>query len=120
MDKKEFVCIACPNSCRLTVWEEGGKITVEGASCPRGREHGIREYTDPHRMLTATVVIDGAAERRLPVRSREEIPKTKLEACLKELYRLRVQAPVRMGDVIVKNIGGTGTDVIASRSMDRI
>ena len=26
MDKKEFVCIACPNSCKLTVWEEGGEI----------------------------------------------------------------------------------------------
>ena len=117
MLKKNFICLACPNSCRLTVWEENGEVRVEGASCPRGVAHGQSEYRHPVRMLTTTVVIEGALQRRLPVVSSRELPKEKLADCLKLLYGLRVKAPVRRGDVIVKDIGGTGTDILASRSM---
>ena len=75
MDKKEFVCIACPNSCKLTVWEEAGEIHVEGHTCKRGIDHGKNEYTNPMRMLTTTVAIEGGHHRRLSVSSTGEIPK---------------------------------------------
>ena len=67
MNKKEFVCIACPNSCKLTVWEEGGEIHVDGYACKRGIDHGKNEYTNPMRMLTTTVAIEGGHHRRLSV-----------------------------------------------------
>ena len=57
MEKKHYVCIACPRSCRLTVWEEAGEIKVEGATCKRGEKHGQNEYVNPMRMLTTTVAI---------------------------------------------------------------
>jgi CxxC motif-containing protein len=116
---KEFVCIVCPNSCRLQVTEAGGKITVTGNECARGEKHGIHEYREPTRMLTTTVALRGGTLPRLPVISREEIPRAALGRCLEALYRMELQAPLRCGDVVVKNICDTGVDVVASRSINR-
>ncbi|MDR2748033.1 MAG: DUF1667 domain-containing protein [Treponema sp.] len=114
---REFICIVCPTSCRLTVTEAAGRVAVSGNECPRGEKHGIREYQEPTRMLTTTVAIQGGTLPRLPVISREEVPKALLDRCLRTLYAMKVSAPLCCGDVIVKNICNTGVDVIASRSM---
>lgn len=117
--KKEVICIVCPNSCRLTVSEQGGEITVSGHECKRGLEHGISEYRDPRRMLTTTVAIAGGTLPRLPVISTAEIPRGKLGECLQALYKVGVTAPVKSGDLIIKDICGTGVDIAASRSMSK-
>jgi CxxC motif-containing protein len=116
---RKFICIVCPNSCRLTVTETAGNIAVSGHECPRGEKHGIHEYREPTRMLTTTVAVSGGTLPRLPVISREEVPKAALDRCLQTLYKIKVKAPLRCGDVIVQNICDTGVDVIASRSMNR-
>jgi CxxC motif-containing protein len=103
----------------LQVTEEAGKITVAGNECVRGERHGIHEYREPTRMLTTTVAIRGGTLPRLPVISREEVPKAALGRCLETLYRMELEAPLRCGDIIVKNICDTGVDLIASRSMNR-
>jgi CxxC motif-containing protein len=116
---KEFICIVCPNSCRLTVTATGGEITVAGNECARGEKHGIHEYQEPTRMLTTTLAIAGGTLPRLPVISKEEVPKALLGQCLETLYKMKLDAPVRCGDIIVKNICDTGVDVTASRSINR-
>ena len=115
----EMICIVCPNSCRLTITENAGAITVTGNECPRGEKHGVQEYRAPTRMLTTTVAISEGTLPRLPVIGRKEIPKALLNRCLQELYQIELCAPVRCGDVILKNICNTGVDVVASRSMKR-
>ncbi|MDR1215211.1 MAG: DUF1667 domain-containing protein [Treponema sp.] len=116
---KEFICIVCPNSCRLKVTATGEEITVTGNECARGEKHGIHEYREPTRMLTTTIAITGGTLTRLPVISREEVPKAQLGRCLETLYKMKLNAPVRCGDIIVKNICDTGVDVAASRSINR-
>ena len=115
---KEFVCIVCPNSCHLTVTDEGGEIKVSGNSCKRGKEHGINEFVRPMRMLTSTVAITGGLLPRLSVVSTDVVPKNQVEACLQDIYRVRVKAPVRCGDVIIKDIQHTGVDIVASKTMN--
>jgi CxxC motif-containing protein len=120
--KKEYVCIVCPNSCRLSVEEvkesnESNKIVVTGYGCQRGIVYGRDEHTNPKRMLTTTVVIEGGTLPRLPVIGAGEIPKAKLRECLAELMELSVAAPVKCGDVVARNVGATGVDVLAARSM---
>ena len=115
--KKEYVCIVCPNSCRLTVEEKGGEIIVEGAGCKRGIEHGKNEYTAPKRMLTTTVAVKGGIHPRLSVVSDGEISREKMKDCLHLLYGLELTAPVAYREVIVDNIEGTGVNIIASREM---
>ncbi len=116
---KEYVCIVCPNSCRLRVEEKDGKLVVTGNECKRGAAHGIHEYTNPERMLTTTVAVRGGILPRLPVISSGGIPEAKLRQCLDLLYKVRLDAPVACGDVVAANICGTGVDIVASRTMKR-
>lgn len=117
MPEKEYVCIVCPNSCRLTVRETGGEVEVTGAGCARGVEHGKNEYTNPMRMLTTTVAVKDGIHPRLSVVSDGEIPKEKMKECLDYLYGIEVQAPVKAGEVLAEDICGTGVNILASRSM---
>lgn len=114
---KEFVCIVCPNSCRLTVSEENGEIKVTGNKCKRGEEHGTREYINPMRMLTSTIVVEDGEKNRISVVSSDEIPKVQLMDCLKELYKTKVKAPIYLNDVIANNILGTGVDIVAAQTV---
>ncbi|NLI70433.1 MAG: DUF1667 domain-containing protein [Firmicutes bacterium] len=120
MSKKEIICIVCPVGCKLLVEEnreaEGG-YTVEGHTCKRGIKYGIEEMRDPRRNICSTVPITGAALGLLPVRTNHPIPKDMIFDCMKEINKVRVTAPVKVGDVIIKNVLGTGTDIVASRSM---
>ena len=113
---KELVCIVCPRGCRLTVDEEQG-YKVTGNSCPRGAEYGRTELQNPTRTLTTTVCVAGGLHRRLPVRTNRAIPKALLPAAMAEAARVRLQAPVAAGQIIIPNLLGTGTDLIASRAM---
>lgn len=123
-----YLCIGCPLGCRLEVDAEldegsdegsarGSIVDVRGFACRRGREYAIQEYTAPRRIVTTTVAIAGARWPRLPVRSSAPAPKDKVQAICNALRRLRVSAPVAMGDIIVSNILDSGVDIVASRDM---
>ena len=127
--KKEYTCIVCPSSCRLTVSEEHGDISITGNECGRGKEHGIQEYRNPLRMLTTTVAIKTPVSYdrmhgiqqghlpRVPVISTGEIPRAKIGECLDVLYKIKAAVPLRCGEIIVSNICNTGVDIIASCSI---
>ena len=70
---KELICIVCPKGCHLKVDEENG-YAVTGNSCPRGAEYGKNELSNPTRMLTSTVCIEGGIYPRLPVKTSQAIP----------------------------------------------
>lgn len=121
--KKDIICIVCPVGCKMTVEENAGAETgyiVEGHTCNRGIEYGIKEMCDPRRNITSTVIIKGSYLRRLPVRTSSPIPKESIFDCMKEINAVRVKAPVKMGRVLIKDVLGTGTDIVASRSLDKI
>ncbi len=111
-------CIVCPMSCEISVTMEDGKIIdVSNFACPRGKNYAMEEVTAPKRMLTSTVKIKNAFLPLLPVVSSEPLPKGSVASCADALRRVTVAAPVKQGDVIVKNICGLGADIVASRSM---
>ena len=111
-------CIMCPMGCELTVTIEDGNVTsVTGNTCPRGPIYAKNEVTAPKRMLTTTVAIEGGALPLLPVVSADVLPKERILDCACYLRGVKVQAPVKTGDVIVENILGLGVNIIASRDM---
>lgn len=118
--KKEFTCIVCPMSCALTVEERSGEIHVTGNSCKRGLVFGENEYVNPKRMVTTTVQVTGSHLKRLPVISTDELPLDHLFAYMHELYQVTVEAPIEKGQVIIKNIGNSGVDMVASRRLQKI
>ena len=121
METTTYLCIGCPLGCRLEVDEdESGEIVeVRGFSCKRGKEYAVQEHTDPRRTLTTTVAIDGAIVARLPVKSSQAIPKGQVQAACTALRTVRVHAPVRLGDVIVADVLGSGADIVATRDVVR-
>jgi CxxC motif-containing protein len=58
--------------------------------------------------------VDRSLVKRLPVRTREAIPKKKLFMAMNQLSKIRVKPPVKIGDVIISNLLNTGIDIIAS------
>ncbi len=113
---KELICIVCPKGCHLKVDEENG-FSVTGNGCPRGAEYGHKELTNPTRVITSTVRLEGASLCRLPVKTSADIPKKDIFQAMALLDGVTAHAPVKTGDVIVPNILGLGVDFIATKTI---
>ncbi|MDO5734389.1 MAG: DUF1667 domain-containing protein [Eubacteriales bacterium] len=118
MEKKEMVCIVCPRGCHIKVFQdEEQEWQVEDYGCKRGIEYGISEMTEPKRMLTTTVKVKGGIYPRIPVIGDKETSRAKLKDCLNILHHLELKAPIEAGEVLIANIGGTDTNILAAISM---
>lgn len=122
----KFNCTTCPSECLLTVEVERDADgvaevrSVAGNSCPRGDKFAHQELTCPMRVLTTTVAVSGGDETLLPVRTAEAIP-LELHAQAMGLIRgVIVEAPIRMGDVVLENLLDTNINLIASMDIDRV
>ena len=112
---KDIVCTVCPTGCTITVEGENGTVTkIEGYSCPRGKAYAESEFISPVRILTSTAKVKNAKTPLVAVRSKTPVPKDKLCACMDEIRKLELSAPIKRGDVLIRNICGTGVDIIAS------
>ena len=110
------ICIVCPKGCHMTV-DENNNYTVTGFGCERGKEYGKKELVNPTRVITSTVKIKGGIHHHLPVKTNRDIPKGLIMDAMKLLDHVELTSPVHVGDVVVKDICGTGVDFVASRDM---
>lgn len=119
MEKRELICIGCPLGCMLTVSLKNGEVqTVTGNTCNIGKKYAEKECTNPTRVVTSTVKVKNGEYQVVSVKTKEAIPKDKIFECVKLLKDVCVNAPVCIGDVIVKDIAGTGIDIIATRNLN--
>ena len=114
---REVTCIVCPVGCRMTITEENGEYTFEGNACKRGEKYGMEEITNPKRVVTTTVKLEGSYLPLLPVKTQEPIPKGMIMDIMKELDQVTIKAPVSVGDIIVENILDTGVDIVSTKDM---
>ena len=112
---KEFICIVCPKGCRLSVDDDGN---VTGNGCVRGDKYGKQEAIDPKRTLTSTVKINSKLVRRLPVITSGDVPKERVKEIVKYLDGVEVSAPIKVKDVIVRDVMGLGVDIVATRTIE--
>ena len=118
MNTVNLICIGCPLGCPLTVEMEGNEVkSVSGNTCPRGDAYARKELTNPTRIVTSTVRVNGGRLAMVSVKTESDIPKGKIFDCVKALRDVEVQAPVKIGDVIVENVAGTGVNVIATKNV---
>lgn len=71
------------------------------------------------RVLTTTVAVSSGDEALLPVRTAEAIPLALHAQAMALIRGLVVNAPIRMGDVVLENLLNTNIDLIASMDIDR-
>lgn len=117
MEKRELICIGCPMGCPLSVELDGNEIvSITGQTCKRGEVYAKKEVTNPTRIVTTTVRVEGGSVDMVSVKTREDIPKGKIFQCVKALKGVTVRAPVHIGDVILANVAGTGVDIVATKN----
>jgi CxxC motif-containing protein len=112
----ELICIMCPLACHVmvTVDDAGNILNVANHQCKEGKEYAVAEYRFPARVLTTTILTAGASRHLLPVRSSKPIPKIRLMEVMYSLNKIRIKPPVKIGQVIVHNIAGTGVDMVST------
>lgn len=113
---RELICIMCPKGCHLKVDEKNG-YAVTGNGCPRGAEYGKNELKNPTRVLTSTVCVNSKSACRLPVKTDGEVPKYMMAEAMRLLDNVDVSAPIRVGDVVVKNIFLTGVNFVSAKTL---
>lgn len=118
MEKRELICIGCPLGCMITVDMQDGKVVkVTGNTCPRGEKYAIKEVTSPTRIVTSTVKVAGGDIHILSVKTREAVPKNKMFECANALKSVEAHAPVKIGDVVLKDVAGTGIPFVATKNV---
>lgn len=111
---EEIICIGCPMGCSLKVEINGDQLLVEGNQCKRGETFARDEIENPKRSLTTTVRTIFKEMPLLPVRTEGDIPKDKIFQAMEVLNKVLIKEEVSCGDIIVKDILGSGCNVIAT------
>ncbi|MCL2093697.1 MAG: DUF1667 domain-containing protein [Treponema sp.] len=114
---RDIICIVCPVGCRLKVSGTIEDLKVNGQRCEKGLEYAKDEISNPMRMICTTVRINGGIHPVLPVKTDRAISeKYKLDV-VKEVNKIQLNSPVKMGDVIISDLFGTGVNIVAERDM---
>ena len=110
--KQNLTCVECPMGCAIEVEVENGRaVSVVGNSCPRGKMYAENEVVCPKRVLTTSVRLrDG---NMISVKTSEPVKKAEMFEIMKKVNSVHPSAPVRIGDVLVKEIAD-GVDLIAT------
>ena len=122
MRDQKLTCIGCPLGCSISVsLSDNGKVSeITGNTCKKGEEYARKEVTNPSRVVTSIVKINNGDVNMVSVKTAEDIPKGKIFDCMEALKKVTVTAPVQIGEVIIKNVCGTGVDVIATKKVNAL
>lgn len=115
-NERVLTCIRCPRGCRVRVelGAGGSVLAVTGNACPRGDSYARAEVSAPVRTVTTTVPVEGGSQRRVAVKTAREVPRDAVLDVVRALAGARAVAPVEIGDVIARDVAGTGVDVVAT------
>lgn len=112
--EKQMICIICPRGCTITA-KTGEQITVTGNACKRGEDYAIAELTNPTRTVTSTVRVKNRYDTMVSVKTENPIPKGKMADAMTIIRSAEAEAPIKIGDVILKDV--FGTKIIATKAV---
>ena len=118
--EREFVCIICPNGCRIKVEYEGTNIkNIKGDECPKGKEYVKNEITNPLRVFTGSVLVESGDFSLVSVKTPSPIPKKYLKKIGEITRRIKVEAPIEIGQIVALNLLDNNIDLIATRKIKK-
>ncbi len=116
--RKEYTCIMCPTGCEMEAEIDGMTISsVEGAACNKGVEYVEQEILNPQRNIATSVLVENGDIPLVSVRLTGTIPKARIFDVMNEIKKVRLSAPVKMGQILIKNVVGLDSDVIATKNV---
>jgi len=116
MDKQILTCIGCPLGCELSV-EIGDEIKVSGHLCKIGINYGQEEVTNPTRNIATSVKVMGGDIPMLSVKNVQPVPKGSIMEVVKAVQTVTAKAPVKVGDLVLRDAAGSGVDFVATRDI---
>ncbi len=111
---KKIICINCPRGCHLEITDD---MEVSGNFCPNGIKYAIEEMTNPVRILTTTIKTFDPHHPRISIKSKDGLPKSKIFEAMSEINHTTLKKRVKIGDIVIANICGTGIDMIATKNL---
>jgi CxxC motif-containing protein len=120
MDENKITCIICPIGCKIFVKTDGKQIAItEGNICKKGIDYAKSEALDPRRMLTTSVLVKDGEWPLVSIKSTRPIPRDKLFPILRQIKKITINAPVRSGQIIIKNVLNSGVDIVATKTIKK-
>ncbi|WP_125152034.1 DUF1667 domain-containing protein [Clostridium rectalis] len=116
---KEITCIVCPNGCELTIETQEDEIMVCGNLCSKGKEYAIQEIKNPKRTIASLVKVINGVIPLVSVRTTKAIPKKEIFNVLEEIKKIERDAPVKSGNILIRDVLGLKSDIIATKSVDK-
>ena len=119
--KRIFTCIVCPNGCEVEAEYEGTEVfSVTGNLCPKGKTYVTQELTDPRRTIASSVRVVGGELPLTSVRLTSPIPKALIFDAMRQIEEITLQAPVRIGDVVISHLLDQDCNVIVTKNVDAV
>ena len=119
---KNIVCVQCPIGCKIKVElnEDGHIKSISGNRCPRGVEYAKDEIRDPKRVVPTSIRVLNGELPLASVKTDKPIPKRFIPELMKIVREIKVEAPVRVGDIVVKDLFGTRANLVVTRTVRRL
>lgn len=132
---RTFTCIMCPRGCEITVecepsekpmnpWDSAidaaGIKSLTGNSCARGLDYVLQELTNPMRNIATSILVKGGELPLASVRLTKPIPKDRIFDVMAEIRKICAEAPVAEGDIVIHNVLGLGTDVMVTKTVEKL
>ena len=105
--EKKITCIICPRGCAMTARITDSGVEVSGHTCPKGEEYAINECTNPVRTVTAAVRVSNRYNTMVSVKTESPVPKGKMMDVIAMLHKVSVEAPAKIGDVVLADAFGS-------------
>ena len=105
-------CIGCPLGCEILADIE--KNFYDGALCNIGRDYAREELTSPKRNVTTSIKTEAGM---LSVKTSAPIPKALIMECVAAVKATRPVLPVKIGDIILKDVCESKVDIVATRNL---
>lgn len=111
---RKMICIICPRGCRLTVDSQNN---VTGNFCIRGKDYALKEINNPERALTSFIKVNNRLNTVISVKTSGPIPKDKIFLVMEIIKQKSVIAPIKIGEIIIKNVLNLGVDIISTKEI---
>ena len=119
--QKTLPCPKCEKACLLSVVWYGEELTsVTGHLCPVGVEYARSQVVVTLSTVSTSVRVEGGTTGLVPVRTHRPVDKSKTIEIIREAGKVSVKAPIRNGQVVVRNVAGAGADLVAIKAVEAL
>lgn len=116
----DMMCQGCTLGCSIKVYERKGEVLVEGNLCKRGEQYGKTEYVKPYRTIIYKVKVRDGDFKTVPVKTDKEVMREDAYKVMKVLKQIEIDAPLNIGEVVLKNIANTPVNLVSTRRINKV